>query len=233
MNTSTLHPAALHPATSRTTALLYLALAVVAVPGFLIIRPMLFDPGSAAATLSQLVENQTLARLGIGLELALVAAQALVALCFYRLFHRVDTFAAGSLAAFGLVNAVAILGSAACLGGALSVALTSSSGNPAEAAAGAQLLYVLGGSFWDVGALFFGLWLVPMGFLALRSGMPRALGWILLAGGVGYVLDAFVTQLAPAADQVTALLLIPATVGEFWMISWLLWHSFRARSVTS
>jgi hypothetical protein len=92
---------------------------------------------------------------------------------------------------------------------------------------------VLGGSFWDVGALFFGLWLVPMGFLALRSGMPRALGWILLAGGVGYVLDAFVTQLAPAADQVTALLLIPATVGEFWMISWLLWHSFRARSVTS
>jgi hypothetical protein len=42
----------------------------------------------------------------------------------------------------------------------------------------------------------------------------------------------FVTQLAPAADQVTALLLIPATAGKFWMIGWLLWHSFRTRSVT-
>lgn len=219
----------LHPRTARTTGLLYLALAVVAVPGFLIIRPMLFDPDSAVATLGHLVENEMLARVGIGLELALVGAQALVALWFYRLFRHVDTFAAVSLAAFGLVNAVAILGSAACLGGALTVALTSSSG---DAAAGAQLLYVLGGSFWDMGALFFGLWLIPMGLLALRAGLPRALGWVLLAGGVGYILNAFAGTLAPAAEQAAGLLLIPATVGEFWMIGWLLWHSYRARTLT-
>jgi hypothetical protein len=224
----------LDPRTARTTGLLYLSLAVVAVPGFLIIRPMLFDPDSAAATLSHLVENEMIARLGIGLELALIAVQALVGLWFYRLFRRVDSFAAGSLAAFGLINAVAFLGSAACLGGALSVALTSpSSSGSAEAAAGAQLLYVLAGSFWDVGALFFGLWLLPMGLLALRSGMPRALGWILLAGGIGYTLNAFVAFLLPAAESVTALVLIPATVGELWMIGWLLWHSFRARAVAN
>lgn len=227
-----MNSSALHPRTARTTGLLYLSLAVFAVPGFLIIRPMLFDPDSAAATLSHLVENEMLARLGVGLELALVAVQALVALWFYRLFQRVNAFAAASLAAFGLVNAVAILGSAACLGGALTVALTSSPGSAAEAAAGARLLYVLGGSFWDVGALFFGLWLLPMGVLALRSGMPRPLGWVLLAGGVGYVLNAFAAYLAPDAEQATALLLIPATVGELWMIGWLLWHSFRARAVT-
>ena len=226
-----MNSSALHPRTARTTGLLYLSLAVFAVPGFLIIRPMLFDPDSAASTLSRLVENEMLARLGIGLELALIAVQALAALWFYRLFRRVDPFAAASLAAFGLINAVAFLGSAACLAGALTVALTPS-GSQAEAAAGAQLLYVLGGSFWDVGALFFGLWLLPMGVLALRSGMPRPLGWVLLAGGVGYVLNAFAAYLAPDAEQATALLLIPATVGEFWMIGWLLWHSFRARAVT-
>ncbi|MDR7384195.1 DUF4386 domain-containing protein [Promicromonospora iranensis] len=136
MNSSTLHPR-----TARTTGLLYLALAVVAIPGFLIIRPMLFDPESAAATVSHLVENEMLARLGIALELALVAAQALVALWFYRLFQRVDAFAAASLAAFGLINSVAILGSAACLGGALSIALTSMNGDVPEAAASAQLLH--------------------------------------------------------------------------------------------
>ncbi|WP_454860876.1 DUF4386 domain-containing protein [Promicromonospora soli] len=204
--------------------MLYLMLPVVAVPGFLIIRPMLFDPDSPASTLANLIENETLARLGIGLELALVAAQALCALWFFRLFRHIDSFAAGSLATFGLFNAVAVLGSAACLGAALDIALTSGA---ADAAGGAQLLYILGGNFWDVGALFFGLWLIPMGFLALRSGMPRVLGWILVAGGVGYILDGFVTYLAPAAAPVTELLLIPATVGEFWMIGWLLWHSFR------
>lgn len=217
-----------HPRTARTTGLLYLMLAVVAVPGFLIIRPMLFDPDSPAATLANLLENETLARLGIGLELALVAAQALCALWFFRLFRHIDSFAAGSLAAFGLINAIAILASAACLGGALDIALMPTA---TDAAGGAQLLYVLGGSFWEVGALFFGLWLIPMGVLALRSGMPRALGWILVAGGVGYILDGFVTYLAPAAESVTALLLIPATVGEFWMIGWLLWHSFRTHPV--
>lgn len=220
----------LHARTARTTGLLYLTVAVVAVPGYLVIRPMLFDPDSAAATLSNLVENETLARLGIGLELALVTAQALVGLWFYRLFRRVDTFAAVSLAAFALVNAVAVLASAACLAAALSVAQTPLSADPADAAGAAQLLYVLSGSFWDVASLFFGLWLIPMGVLALRSGMPRALGWILVVGGVGYILDGFVMHLAPAAGPVADLLVVPATVGEFWMIGWLLWHSFQARA---
>lgn len=218
----------LHPRTARATGLLYLALAVVAVPGFLIIRPMLFDPDSPASTLANLLENEMLARLGIGLELALVAVQALCALWFYRLFRHVDSFAAGALATFGLFNAVTFLGSAACLGGALDIALTPAS---ADTAGGAQLLYVLSSNFWGVGALFFGLWLIPMGILARRSGMPRVLGWILVAGGAGYILNGFTAYLAPAADSVTALLLIPATVGEFWMIGWLLWHSFRARAV--
>ncbi|MFC8798385.1 DUF4386 domain-containing protein [Promicromonospora sp. NPDC057138] len=219
MNTPTLHPR-----TARTTGLLYLAVAVLAIPGFLIIRPMLFDPDSPAATLAHLIENESVARLGIGLELALVAVQALVALWFYRLFHRVDAFAAAALAAFGLVNAVAILASAACLGAALDTALAPPS---ADAAGGTQLLYVLGGSFWDVGSLFFGLWLIPMGVLALRSGLPRALGWILVSGGVGYIAGGFLTYLAPAATPVAEALPFLATIGEIWMIGWLLWYSFR------
>jgi hypothetical protein len=220
----------LHPRTARTTGLLYLMVAVVAVPGFLVIRPTLLDPDSAAATLNHLVENETLARLGIGLELALVAAQALAGLWFYRLFRHVDTFAASSLAAFALVNAVAILASAACLAAALSVAQTPWSPDSADAAGAAQLLYVLGGSFWDVGSLFFGLWLIPMGVLALRSGMPRALGWALVVGGAGYITSSFLTYLVPAAAQVTEALPLLATVGEVWMIGWLLWYSVRARA---
>ena len=77
-----------------------------------------------------------------------------------------------------------------------------------------QLLYVVSGSVWGVGAIFFGLWLLPMGWLVLRSEwMPRALGWTLIAGGVGYVISAFVSQLFPSADTVANLLTMPATVG--------------------
>ena len=78
-------------------------------------------------------------------------------------------------------------------------------------------------------ALFFGLWLIPMGYLVLASRwMPRPLGWILMAGGVGYILSAFVVYLIPGAPGAVELALtVLATVGEFWMIGYLLIKGVR------
>jgi hypothetical protein len=209
--------------TARTTGLLYLGLAVAGGLGFLLIRPRLLgdDP---AATLANLAEHERLARVGVAFELLIVLTQALVAWWFYRLFRTVDSFAAGGIAAFGLVNAVVVLVSAALLATALEVAL-----DPVgDAAATVQLLYLASGNLWGVGALFFGLWLIPMGRCVLRSGwMPRALGWILVGGGVGYVLSAFVSYLVPGAPTLTGALVVPATVGEFWMVGYLLIRGVR------
>jgi hypothetical protein len=73
------------------------------------------------------------------------------------------------------------------------------------------------------GALFFGLWLIPMGWLVLRSGVkPRLSGWILIAGGVGYGLSAYVTHLLPDADALANGLTVPASIGELRMIAYLL-----------
>ena len=205
--------------TARTTGLLYLGLALTGLLGFLIVRPQVFDPDDASSTLAHLVDDEALARAGIALELGVVLTQALVALWFYLLFRAVDAFAAGAIAVFGMVNAAAILGSAAFLASALEVAL-----DPVgDAAADAQLLYVVSDNLWGVGALFFGLWLIPMGVCVLRSGrMPRLLGRLLVAGGIGYVLSGFVRYLAPDAGIVADLLAVPASLGEFWMIGYLL-----------
>lgn len=215
----------LDPRTARTTGLLYLAMALVAVPGFLVIRPMLFDPDSPATTVARLVEDETLARVGIVAELGVVVTQLLVALWFVKLFHRTDPFAAAALGVFGAFNAITILGSAACLAAALDAALTTPFASDEGGAA--QLLYLLSGQFWGVGSTFFGLWLLPMGVLTLRSGMPRVLGWFVLAGGVAYLLATLVTYLAPGATALAEALPFVATVGEFWMIGWLLWYGTR------
>lgn len=207
---------------ARTTGLLYLGLAVTGGLGFLLIRPRLFVAGDGTATLAHLVEHEGLARAGVALELLVVLTQALTAVWFHRLFRRTESFAAGCIAAFGLVNAVAILVSAALLATAVDLAA-----DPVgDAAAGAQLAYLVSGNLWTVGALFFGLWLIPMGWCVLRSGwMPRALGWILIAGGAGYVLSPFVGLFAPgAAADVLAL---PASVGEFWMVGYLIVRGVR------
>ena len=91
-------------------------------------------------------------------------------------------------------------------------------------AASARLLYELSGAAWNVGGLFFGLWLIPMGWLAWRSGyMPRLLGWVLVVGAVGYVLSTYVVYLAPGLAWSSYALTVPASVGEFWMVGCLLW----------
>ena len=98
-------PAAL--GTARTTGLLYLGPGAVAgwarvpdppAPGLRGRRPV--------ATLAKRVEQESLARLVVALKLGIVVAQAFVAVWFYRLFRSVDSVAAGSLAAFGLINAI-------------------------------------------------------------------------------------------------------------------------------
>ncbi len=215
----------LDPGTARATGALYLALAIAGLLGFLVVGPMLADP-DPATTLANLQEHETLARLGIGAEMALVVFQALAALWFFRLFRAVDDFAAGAIAVFGFINSVAIMVSAACLATALEAAAGGAGGD----AGTPQLMYVLSENLWGVGNLFFGLWLVPMGWCVLRSGtMPRLLGWLLVVGGAFYVLSGYVVYLLPNADVFANVLVVPATIGEFWMIGYLLAVAGRIR----
>ncbi len=190
--------------------------------GFLVVRGRLLVEGDPTATLANLVENEGLARVGVILELGLVLTQALCALWFFRLFRSVDSFAAGAIAVFGMVNAVAVLVSAALLASAIDVA-GGGLDDPESAAESAQLLYLVSDQLWSVAGLFFGLWLIPMGWLARRSGwMPAALGWLLMIGGVGYILSTFLTYMAPSAGGVADALTIAASIGEFWMIGYLI-----------
>jgi Domain of unknown function (DUF4386) len=227
--TSEMDPAA-RRRTARATGLLYLGLGVTGMLGYLLVRNQIFVADDPAGTLANLTERAGLARVGIALEMGTVLTQALAAVWFFRLFRTVDSFAAGSLAAFGVVNAVMISASAALLAGALDVAGDSALAPGADAAATAQLLTVLSEHFWGVGAIFFGLWLIPMGSLVVRSGwLPRSLGQLLMAGGVGYILSAFVAYLFTDADTIADLMTLPATVGEFWIIGYLIIRGTRDR----
>ncbi|MEV4121708.1 DUF4386 domain-containing protein [Micromonospora sp. NPDC049645] len=210
--------------TARVTGLLYLALAFAGALGFLLIRPRLFSAEDPNATLANVVQHESLARVGVAFELLIVISQALAAAWFYRLFRTADRLAAGAIAAFGLINAVVVLVSAALLATAVDLAL-----DPVgDVAATVQLLYLTSGNLWGVGALFFGLWLIPMGRCVLRSNwMPRPLGWILVGGGIGYLLSAFIGYLAPDAQAIADVLVAPATIGEFWMIGYLLTRGVR------
>ena len=62
-----------------------------------------------------------------------------------------------------------------------------------------------------VAQIFFGLWLVPLGYLAYRSsGMfPRWLGVLLIIGGVSYLVDLLLKFLVPGIGGVASLVIVP------------------------
>jgi hypothetical protein len=214
--------------TARWTGVFYLGVAVAGFIGYLFVRSELFIPGDAAATLTNLVEQPGLARLGIAADLTIVLTQALAAVWFFRLFQEDHRFAAGSIAAFGLVNSAVVLVATVFSATALAIAVGTATGG--GQASTVQLLYQLNGSAWDIGGLFFGLWLIPMGYAVVKSGrMPLGLGWVLIAGGVGYVIAAYVAELVPDAPSIVSDLLTGiASIGEFWMIGYLLIFGVRS-----
>lgn len=217
--------------TARTTGLLYLGFFITGIFGSMVVRGQLFVAGDAQGTLSNLVAHDSLARIAIALELGIALTQALTAVWFYRLLHSVDRVAAGTLTAFGLVNAVAILGSAAVLATAREVAHDGSLAVTGGQASTAQLLYVASGHIWAVAAVFFGLWLIPMGWLAIRSAwFPRPLGWVLITAGICYVISAFTSYLFTSAELATQLLTIPSIIGEVWIMAHLVIVGVRRRA---
>ena len=218
--------------TARMTGLFYVGLVITGVIGFFTIRTNLYIDGDAAQTLANLVERESLARWGIAVDYGIVITQALVAMWFFKLFRHVNSWAAGVLATFGMVNAVAVLMGALFASAALGVALDPAGAAGADQAATVQLLVDLSSGAWAAGSLFFGLWLIPMGWVVYTARvMPRALGVLLIAGGAGYIVSAFGAVLLPdlSATVVEGPSYI-ATVAEFWMIGYLLIFGIRANA---
>jgi hypothetical protein len=80
--------------------------------------------------------------------------------------------------------------------------------------------------------IFWGLWLIPFGLLAYRSGfIHKIVGVLLVIGGISYVVDASVFVLVPAAHSTTATLVaIFGSVSELSAVLWLLIVGVRERS---
>ena len=80
---------------------------------------------------------------------------------------------------------------------------------------------------WLIGLTAFGVHLILVGFLLIRSAsVPRVLGWILILAGVSYIIDTSAHIILPDysayAGLFLALVALPSMIGEGWFGLWLL-----------
>jgi hypothetical protein len=217
-----------HIQVARVTGIWYLLLAISGMLGFLLLHGKIYQTDNPQQTLENLVNKLFIARTRLVLELVIITSQALAAVWFYRLFRNINPWAAWAVGAFGLVNAVAIMISAISMGSAIEIANASGT-EPQSKLVMIQLLGQLIKHAWGIGGIFFGLWLLPMGYIVMSSKcMPYWLGCVLIAGGIGYLLMTFLGY-AGIKSSILEFVVLPATVGEFWMIGYLLVFGIRTK----
>jgi Domain of unknown function (DUF4386) len=80
-----------------------------------------------------------------------------------------------------------------------------------------------------VDAMFFGLWLAPLGWLVIKSGYaPKVLGILLIIGCFGYLANLFTYFLAPDAPAgIRTLFAVVGGVPEIVFVAWLLVKGVR------
>jgi len=212
--------------TARLTGIWYLILAISGMLGFLIYQPKIFIPNNPEQTLTNLINLESTARIRLILEFVIIISQALSAVWFYKLFKPINEWGAFTLAIWGTMNAAIILISAIAMSSAIDIANAVNISMQGKTDM-IQLLSQIMDNAWGVGSLFFGLWLIPMGYIIVSSKrMPVWLGRTLIIGGTGYIISAFFEYLGmkhPLFD----LMVIPATIGEFWIIGYLLIFGLR------
>lgn len=206
---------------ARVAGFLYLLLGALAFFG---LPAHWIMPGAVATVARSIMASETEFRLRILSNLLVGILNVFVVLALYQLLKPVSKSMASLMVIFNLLGvAISMLNEVNRVAALL---LVSGAGYTTGFTANqvhALVLFFL--ELWLYGfliaALFWGLWLFPMGYLVFKSGfIPRVLGILLMIGCFGYLINSFAVFLAIPNYQLN--IVIFTGVGEVLFPLWLL-----------
>jgi hypothetical protein len=212
---------------ARIAGFLYLLNGITAGFSFGYVLTKVYVPGNAGSTAANVLANPGLVRLGGIFDLFQATEWAFLAMTLYVLLRHVHQNAASAM-----VVLVAIGSAVSCLNDVFqfeSVRVASDASYTATlGAAGSSavvlLLLDLHHYGFMIAQIFFGLWLVPLGYLAYRSAMfPKPLGVGLIVAGACYLVGMLAVFLVPDfGERINSIVTIPCTIAEVSMLLYLL-----------
>src|SRR5438552_1696639 len=186
---------------ARIAGVLYLVVGIFGGFAQAFVYPKVYVAGDAANTVRNLLANSELVRIGVVADLIQATVWVFLALTLYRLLKHVNTSAASAMVALAAIgagitmfNAVFEFEGLRVATGAVNLAGFGVTGS------NALVMLLIDAQHYGllIASIFFGLWLVPLGYLAYRSGwFPKALGVVLIAAGACYLVDVFAALLVP------------------------------------
>lgn len=213
---------------ARTAGLLYLIVVATGMFSLGYVPSRIVVSGDPAAAMANLQASEPLFRFGIAAAMVCYAAFLLLPLALYRLLAPVGRTAAALMLALAAVGATV---SFANLFHKLDILPLLDAGNSIQSLGAERVQAQLALSLSAYGSglllckLFWGLWLLPFGLLVSKSGfLPKLLGYVLVAGGIGYLVDVFVKLVLPGYREAVLVqyATLPAAIGEIGTCLWLL-----------
>ena len=221
----------------RFAGLLYVLMSIPGVFALIYVPSKLIVHGNATATAGNIAAHETLFRLGIACNLIGQAGFIFVALALYDLLKGVNQrhallmltliLVAIPIALLNELNAIAAL---VLVRGADFLSIFEKPQRDALA----MLFLNLHGHGFDVAAIFWGLWLFPLGLLVYRSSfLPRILGVLLILNGFTYPVNSFASLVLPQYEDIVSRWMMPFSFGEVVFMLWLLIMGARPKPVAA
>jgi hypothetical protein len=214
---------------ARVAATGYVALFALAIFANFFVRVRLVEPGDAATTFANLAEDERLVRLAIVAFLAVFVIDVVVAWALHHVFRPAGEALSALTAWFRIVYTV-FLGVAVLflfvvvqlVGGADHLTAFDQGQLDSQALLALEAF----NATWLIGLVAFGIHLVLVGTIMIRSGVaPKVLAGILAVAGAAYVFDtaayALLSNYADHADVFTAVVAVPSVLAEAAFTIWL------------
>ena len=220
--------------TARVAGLLYLIVVLTGMFNLLYLPSRFTVEGNVAATLDNIAAAPDLYGYGIAAGVVCYTAFLLLPFVLHALLGHVDRRVAVVMVAFAVVSVPISL---VALGHKLDVLALLAADRFATidgAQLRAQAAFALESyrSGMQISQVFWGLWLLPFGWLVFRSGLlPKVFGILLMAGCFGYLVNIIAGSLWDGYAQSTlaSVVSIPSGLGEIGICLWLLVFGVRNR----
>ncbi len=222
---------------ARIAGMLYLVIIIAGMFAEFFVRSSLIVPGDAATTASNIAASESLFRSGIASDMVMILADVAIGLIFYVLLRPVSQ-ALALLAAFFRLAQAATLGLNLLnlfFGLQLITGVDYLTAFSVEQQHGLGMLFLSAhGVGYRLALVFFGLSLLVLGYLVVRSGyIPKIFGILLVVAAVGYLVDSFayflLTNYASYQEIFDMVVVMPAFIAELAFGLWLLVRGVRVQ----
>lgn len=208
---------------ARTAGLLNLLQIPLGVFGIMYVPEKIVVQANIEATLQNISDNEMLFRLSIVSAILAAIVTVFTAISLYKVLSQVSRIPAKLMVIFTIIVApITIMNEL----NHIAAFILSESPERLATFSGAQqetifsVLFDLHKSGIQIASLFWGLWLLPMGYLVYRSTyIPKMIGALLIIGGLGYLVDVADYFLGLHIGVVVSQFTF---IGEVLMVLWLL-----------